>query len=76
MGKFDLLHLPIDPNKNKRNLSYHFIKMSAHTHIISLYEVFNGKTWDNNSTKVASLARLQGINEIEAFYITYKLSLG
>ncbi|KAH0654588.1 hypothetical protein KY289_032266 [Solanum tuberosum] len=59
---YDFLYLPID-FKNKCNVGYAFINMVSPSHIISFYEVFNGKKWEKfNSEKVASLAyaRIQG----------------
>lgn len=61
-GTYDFLYLPID-FKNKCNVGYAFINMSAPSHIISFYQAFNGKRWEKfNSEKVASLAyaRIQG----------------
>lgn len=61
-GAYDFLYLPID-FKNKCNVGYAFINMVSPSHIISFYEVFNGKKWEKfNSEKVASLAyaRIQG----------------
>ncbi|XP_042038966.1 protein MEI2-like 2 isoform X1 [Salvia splendens] len=61
-GTYDFLYLPID-FKNKCNVGYAFINMVAPTHIITLYEAFNGKKWEKfNSEKVAYLAyaRIQG----------------
>ncbi|KAF5752771.1 protein MEI2-like 5 [Tripterygium wilfordii] len=61
-GTYDFLYLPID-FKNKCNVGYAFINMLSPKHIISFYEVFNGKKWEKfNSEKVASLAyaRIQG----------------
>ncbi|KAJ0475845.1 putative RNA recognition motif domain, mei2/Mei2-like RNA recognition [Helianthus annuus] len=61
-GTYDFVYLPID-FKNKCNVGYAFINMVSPSHIISFYEVFNGKKWEKfNSEKVASLAyaRIQG----------------
>eukprot|EP00252_Welwitschia_mirabilis_P018852 TRINITY_DN4227_c0_g1_i3.p1 TRINITY_DN4227_c0_g1~~TRINITY_DN4227_c0_g1_i3.p1 ORF type:complete len:894 (+),score=174.99 TRINITY_DN4227_c0_g1_i3:400-3081(+) len=61
-GTYDFLYLPID-FKNKCNVGYAFINMTAPSHIISFYKAFNGKKWEKfNSEKVASLAyaRIQG----------------
>ncbi|XP_009773228.1 protein MEI2-like 2 [Nicotiana tabacum] len=59
---YDFLYLPID-FKNKCNVGYAFINMVSPAHIVSFYEVFNGKKWEKfNSEKVATLAyaRIQG----------------
>ncbi|XP_076952692.1 protein MEI2-like 2 [Bidens hawaiensis] len=61
-GTYDFVYLPID-FKNKCNVGYAFINMVSPSHIVSFYEVFNGKKWEKfNSEKVASLAyaRIQG----------------
>lgn len=61
-GTYDFIYLPID-FKNKCNVGYAFINLVDPSHIISLYESFNGKRWEKfNSEKVASLAyaRIQG----------------
>ncbi|GLJ44646.1 hypothetical protein SUGI_0938470 [Cryptomeria japonica] len=61
-GTYDFLYLPID-FKNKCNVGYAFINMTAPSHIIPFYQAFNGKKWEKfNSEKVASLAyaRIQG----------------
>jgi hypothetical protein len=61
-GTYDFFYLPID-FKNKCNVGYAFINMVSPVHIISFFQVFNGKRWEKfNSEKVASLAyaRIQG----------------
>ncbi|XP_073118859.1 protein MEI2-like 5 isoform X3 [Henckelia pumila] len=61
-GTYDFLYLPID-FKNKCNVGYAFINMVSPSHIVTFYQVFNGKKWEKfNSEKVASLAyaRIQG----------------
>ncbi|XP_075488741.1 protein MEI2-like 2 isoform X1 [Primulina tabacum] len=61
-GTYDFLYLPID-FKNKCNVGYAFINMVSPSHIVTFYEVFNGKKWEKfNSEKIASLAyaRIQG----------------
>ncbi|CAH9104287.1 unnamed protein product [Cuscuta epithymum] len=67
---YDFLYLPID-FKNKCNVGYAFINMVSPSHIISFYEVFNGKRWEKfNSEKVASLAyaRIQGRTALVAHF--------
>ncbi|KAJ8567943.1 hypothetical protein K7X08_020665 [Anisodus acutangulus] len=67
---YDFLYLPID-FKNKCNVGYAFINMVSPSHIISFYEVFNGKKWEKfNSEKVASLAyaRIQGKTALVAHF--------
>ncbi|XP_019194150.1 PREDICTED: protein MEI2-like 2 [Ipomoea nil] len=67
---YDFLYLPID-FKNKCNVGYAFINMVSPSHIISFYEVFNGKRWEKfNSEKVASLAyaRIQGKTALVAHF--------
>ncbi|KAL3502906.1 hypothetical protein ACH5RR_037355 [Cinchona calisaya] len=69
-GTYDFLYLPID-FKNKCNVGYAFINMLSPSHIISFYEVFNGKKWEKfNSEKVASLAyaRIQGKSSLVAHF--------
>nr|XP_027063850.1 protein MEI2-like 5 isoform X2 [Coffea arabica] len=69
-GTYDFLYLPID-FKNKCNVGYAFINMVSPSHIISFYEVFNGKKWEKfNSEKVASLAyaRIQGKTALVAHF--------
>ncbi|XAR48245.1 hypothetical protein NMG60_11031000 [Bertholletia excelsa] len=61
-GTYDFIYLPID-FKNKCNVGYAFINMTAPSMIIPFYQTFNGKKWEKfNSEKVASLAyaRIQG----------------
>ncbi|KAJ8532224.1 hypothetical protein K7X08_012147 [Anisodus acutangulus] len=67
---YDFLYLPID-FKNKCNVGYAFINMVSPSHIISFYEIFNGKKWEKfNSEKVASLAyaRIQGKTALVAHF--------
>ncbi|GBF98645.1 hypothetical protein Rsub_11639 [Raphidocelis subcapitata] len=61
-GTFDFFYLPID-FKNKCNVGYAFINMTAPPHILPLVERFDGRRWDKfNSEKVCavSYARIQG----------------
>ncbi|KAG0603579.1 hypothetical protein M758_10G104300 [Ceratodon purpureus] len=61
-GTYDFIYLPID-FKNKCNVGYAFINMTAPARIVPFYKAFNGKKWEKfNSEKVASLAyaRIQG----------------
>lgn len=56
-GTFDFFYLPID-FKNKCNVGYAFINMTAPRHILPLVERFDGRRWDRfNSEKVRAHAR-------------------
>ncbi|CAN6251402.1 unnamed protein product [Urochloa humidicola] len=61
-GAYDFFYLPID-FKNKCNVGYGFINMTAPAYIVSFYKAFTGRKWEKfNSEKVVSLAyaRIQG----------------
>ncbi|XP_022679982.1 protein MEI2-like 5 isoform X2 [Setaria italica] len=61
-GAYDFFYLPID-FKNKCNVGYAFINMTAPAYIVSFYKAFTGRKWEKfNSEKVVSLAyaRIQG----------------
>lgn len=69
-GTYDFIYLPID-FKNKCNVGYAFINMIEPSHIVPLYQAFNGKKWEKfNSEKVASLAyaRIQGKSALIAHF--------
>lgn len=62
-GAFDFFYLPMD-EKNKCNVGYAFINVSAQPFVPVIYDLLHNKKWDRfNSEKVCVIryARIQGV---------------